>query len=138
MTGCIARKLPSSSSSRTAPDSSGRVASPPESVVSREDNEGGYESMFEKNEKKDKKKVIVSSILRRKSLQMQVPSRYVDGDGGTRDYVFLRLPTSGIRCIVALSPGVCSLVSGFLAYGRFDTQDNAEGFFYLYSIDFDG
>ncbi|KAM6492800.1 WD40 repeat-like protein [Amanita muscaria] len=125
----------SSSSSRTAPDSSGRATSPPESVDSREDYEGGYEAMFEKNEKKDKKKVSVSSILRRKSLQMTkslghsmgeyLPNTLTEMWEPARDFAFLRLPTSGIRCIVALSPCVCSLVSGLLAYGRFDTQDNA-------------
>ncbi|KAF8067456.1 WD40 repeat-like protein, partial [Lyophyllum atratum] len=88
-----------------------QAGSPPESIDSRESGQGldaGYEAFMEK-----KKGGGVSSSLRRKSMQM---TKRPDAFGGgylpntltemwepSRDFAFLRLPTSGARCIVALS-----------------------------------
>ncbi|GLB39396.1 putative WD40 repeat-like protein [Lyophyllum shimeji] len=106
--------------------------SPPESIDSREGVQGldgGYEAFIEK-----KKSGGVSSSLRRKSMQMTkslthsvggyLPNTLTEMWEPSRDFAFLRLPTSGARCIVALSgtmPHVMVISS--------------EGYFYSYSID---
>ncbi|KAF8636332.1 hypothetical protein AX17_003623 [Amanita inopinata Kibby_2008] len=107
--------------------------SPPESIDSGEGYEGGYEALVEK---KEKKKSSVSSILRRKSLQMTkslghsvgeyLPNTLTEMWEPARDFAFLRLPTSGTRCIVALSPTMPQVM-----------VISSEGYFYLYSIDLD-
>ncbi|KAF8632518.1 hypothetical protein AX15_001850 [Amanita polypyramis BW_CC] len=112
-------------------DSSG-ATSPPESVDSREEYEDGYEAMVEKKEKKSS----VSSILRRKSLQMTkslghsmgeyLPNTLTEMWEPARDFAFLRLPTSGTRCMVALSPTMPQVM-----------VISSEGYFYLYNIDLD-
>ncbi|KAH9477342.1 Autophagy-related protein 18 [Psilocybe cubensis] len=106
------------------------AVSPPESVDGATQGlDGGYEAFIEK-----KKGNSVSSSLRRKSLQLSkhlthsmggyLPSTLTEMWEPSRDFAFLRLPTSGARSIVALSgtmPHVMVL--------------SAEGYFYLYSID---
>lgn len=119
-----AQKAPSSSTS----------SSPPESVDSREDVrgqglDGGYEAFIER-----KKGAGVSSSLRRKSLQMTkslthsmggyLPNTLTEMWEPSRDFAFLRLPTSGARCIVALSPTMPQVM-----------VISSEGYFYSYSID---
>ncbi|KAG5729770.1 Autophagy-related protein 18 [Termitomyces sp. T112] len=107
-------------------------ASPPESVDSRDSSQGpdtGYDAFIEKNRASS-----VSSTLRRKSLQMTksithsmggyLPNTLTELWEPSRDFAFLRLPTSGARCIVALSgttPHVMVISS--------------DGYFYSYSID---
>ncbi|RDB18738.1 Autophagy-related protein 18 [Hypsizygus marmoreus] len=107
-------------------------SSPPDSIDSREGVqglEGGYEAFIEK-----KKSGGVSSSLRRKSMQVTkslthsmggyLPNTLTEMWEPSRDFAFLRLPTSGGRCIVALSgtmPHVMVISS--------------EGYFYSYSID---
>lgn len=98
-----------------ASSSSSGATSPPESVDSREEYEGGYEAMFER----EKKKTSMSSILRRKSLQMTkslghsvgeyLPPTLTEMWEPVRDFAYLRMPTSGARCVVALSPYSLSL-----------------------------
>ncbi|KAF8325712.1 WD40 repeat-like protein [Amanita rubescens] len=117
---------PSSSSSGSG------ATSPPDSVDSREEYEGGYEAMLEK----EKKKTSVSSILRRKSLQMTktlghsvgeyLPPTLTEMWEPVRDFAYLRLPTSGTRSIVALSPTMPQVM-----------VISSEGYFYLYNIDLD-
>ncbi|KAF8958844.1 WD40-repeat-containing domain protein [Flammula alnicola] len=104
------------------------AVSPPESVDgTTQDLVGGYEAFIEK-----KKSSSVS--LRRRSMQVTkslthsmggyLPNTLTEMWEPSRDFAFLRLPTSGARSIVALSgtmPHVMVLSS--------------EGYFYLYSID---
>ncbi|EKM76342.1 hypothetical protein AGABI1DRAFT_115895, partial [Agaricus bisporus var. burnettii JB137-S8] len=120
-----------SQTSNPSPGSSGAV-SPPESLdghISPQGLDGGYDAYVEK-----KKSGSVSSSLRRKSLQMTktlshsvggyLPNTLTEMWEPTRDFAFLKLPTSGARTIVALSgtmPQVMVLSS--------------EGYFYSYSID---
>ncbi|KAF8223979.1 WD40 repeat-like protein [Tricholoma matsutake] len=112
-----------------------RPGSPPESIDSREGVQGqGLESGYEAFIEKKKAGSGVSSILRRRSLQMTktlthsmggyLPNTLTEMWEPSRDFAFLRLPTSGARCVVALSgtmPHVMVISS--------------EGYFYLYSID---
>jgi len=108
------------------------ATSPPDSVDSREEYEGGYEAMLEK----EKKKTSMSSILRRKSLQMTkslghsvgeyLPPTLTEMWEPVRDFAYLRLPTSGTRSIVALSPTMPQVM-----------VISSEGYFYLYNIDLD-
>ncbi|KAF5380195.1 hypothetical protein D9615_006237 [Tricholomella constricta] len=107
-------------------------SSPSDSIDSREGVQGldgGYDAFIEK-----KKSGSVSSSLRRKSMQMTkslthsvggyLPNTLTEMWEPSRDFAFLRLPTSGARCIVALSgtmPHVMVISS--------------EGYFYSYSID---
>ncbi|KAI1785091.1 WD40 repeat-like protein [Ganoderma leucocontextum] len=107
-------------------------SSPSGSIDSREGSQGldgGYEAYAEK-----KKGSSVSSTLRRKSLHLTknltssvggyLPNTLTEMWEPSRDFAFLRLPTSGARCIAALSgtmPQVMVLSS--------------EGYFYSYNID---
>lgn len=101
-------KLGSGGTSKLSPVVEG-PASPPESVDgANPDMVGGYEAFIEK-----KKGNSVSSSLRRKSLQMTkslthsmggyLPNTLTEMWEPSRDFAFLRLPTSGARSIVALS-----------------------------------
>lgn len=70
--------------------------------------DGGYEAFIEK-----KKNGGVSSSLRKRSLQVTktlshsmggyLPNTLTEMWEPSRDFAFLRLPTSGARCVVALS-----------------------------------
>ncbi|KAG6856322.1 hypothetical protein H0H87_005523 [Tephrocybe sp. NHM501043] len=96
---------------KTTTRPSGQPSSPPESVDSRDSSQGldsGYDVFLEK-----KSSNSVSSSLRRKSMQMTkslthsmggyLPNTLTEMWEPSRDFAFLRLPTSGARCIVALS-----------------------------------
>ncbi|KIY53486.1 WD40 repeat-like protein [Fistulina hepatica ATCC 64428] len=106
--------------------------SPSESIDSREGVtglDGGYEAFIE-----NKKSGGVSSNLRRKSLQMTktithsvggyLPNTLTEMWEPSRDFAFLRLPTSGVRCIAALSGTMPQVM-----------VISSEGYFYSYSID---
>jgi len=122
-------KLGPPSSSKNAPAPS----SPSGSVDSREGAQaldGGYEAFID-----DKKKSGgVSSNLRRKSLQMTktlthsvggfLPNTLTEMWEPSRDFAFLRLPTSGARCIVGLSGTMPQIM-----------VISSEGYFYSYNID---
>ena len=95
-----------------------------------------------------------SSILRRRSMQVTkslthsvggyLPNTLTEMWEPSRDFAFLRLPTSGTRCVVALS-GYGSLpLSPYLIVCIDDEflrtmphvmVVSSEGYFYLYSID---
>ncbi|KAG7096375.1 autophagy protein [Marasmius oreades] len=90
---------------------------------------GGYEAFIEK-----KKSGGVSSTLRRRSLQVTkslshsmggyLPNSITEMWEPSRDFAFLRLPTSGVRCVVALSGTMPQVM-----------VISSEGYFYSYSID---
>ncbi|ESK89531.1 protein-vacuolar targeting protein [Moniliophthora roreri MCA 2997] len=90
---------------------------------------GGYEAFIEK-----KKGGGVSSTLRRRSMQMTkslshsmggyLPNSLTEMWEPSRDFAFLRLPTSGARCVVALSSTTPQVM-----------VISSEGYFYSYSID---
>ncbi|KAH7908911.1 WD40 repeat-like protein [Hygrophoropsis aurantiaca] len=108
-------------------------SSPPESIDSREGMQGldgGYEAFID-----DRKKGSgVSSSLRRRSMQMTkslshsmggyLPNTLTEMWEPSRDFAFLRLPTSGARCIVALSGTLPQVM-----------VISSEGYFYSYNID---
>ncbi|KAJ7590332.1 WD40 repeat-like protein [Mycena floridula] len=104
--------------------------SPAGSLDSREGSlDAGYDAFVEK-----KKGLGVSSSLRRKSLQMTkslthsvggyLPSAVTEMWEPSRDFAFLRLPTSGARCVVALSGTIPQVM-----------VISSEGYFYSYNID---
>ncbi|KIM78177.1 hypothetical protein PILCRDRAFT_75801 [Piloderma croceum F 1598] len=90
--------------------------------------DGGYEAFI------DEKKKGGSVSLRRKSLQMgkslthsvggYLPNTLTEMWEPSRDFAFLRLPTSGTRCIVALSGTLPQVM-----------VISSEGYFYSYNID---
>lgn len=107
-------------------------ASPSESVDSREGSmglDGGYEAYVDK-----KKTGSVSSALRRRSMHLTknitssvggyLPNTLTEMWEPSRDFAFLRLPTSGARCIVALSGTMPQVM-----------VISSEGYFYSYNID---
>ncbi|KAF8886740.1 WD40 repeat-like protein [Infundibulicybe gibba] len=127
----LGSQKPSSSSSSSSKGND-PPSSPPESIDSRQGVsalDGGYDAFYEK-----KKGSGVSSILRRKSLQMTkgithsvggyLPSTLTEIWEPSRDFAFLRLPTTGARCIVALSGTMPQVM-----------VISSEGYFYSYSID---
>jgi autophagy-related protein 18 len=91
--------------------------------------DGGYEAFAD-----ERKKSGVSLSLRRKSLQMTkslshsvggyLPNTLTEMWEPSRDFAFLRLPTSGARCIVALSGTLPQVM-----------VISSEGYFYSYNID---
>jgi len=112
----------SSSSSSTASSSSreDHATSPSGSVDSREGAgalEGGYDAFVDD---KKKKSGGMSSSLRRRSLHLTknitssvggyLPNTLTEMWEPSRDFAFLKLPTSGARCIVALSGCVAGLI----------------------------
>ncbi|KAI0052038.1 WD40 repeat-like protein [Auriscalpium vulgare] len=109
------------------------LASPSGSIDSREGAgalEGGYDAFVDDK----KKKGSVSSSLRRKSLHLTknitssvggyLPNTLTEMWEPSRDFAFLKLPTSGARCIVALSGTMPQVM-----------VVSSEGYFYSYSID---
>ncbi|KII91373.1 hypothetical protein PLICRDRAFT_38114 [Plicaturopsis crispa FD-325 SS-3] len=107
--------------------------SPSPSIDSREDAhglDGGYEAFIDGK----KKSGGMSSSLRRKSLQVTkslshsvggyLPNTLTEMWEPSRDFAFLRLPTSGARCIVALSGTMPQVM-----------VISSEGYFYSYNID---
>ncbi|KAG1730323.1 WD40 repeat-like protein [Suillus lakei] len=122
------QKAPSSSSSKK----NDGLSSPPESIDGREGSagmDGGYEAFAD-----ERKKSGVSLSLRRKSLQMTkslshsvggyLPNTLTEMWEPSRDFAFLRLPSSGARCIVALSGTLPQVM-----------VISSEGYFYSYNID---
>jgi len=91
--------------------------------------DGGYEAFIEK-----KKNGGVSSSLRRRSMQVTkslshsvggyLPNTLTEMWEPSRDFAFLRLPTSGARCAVALSGTMPQVM-----------VISSEGYFYSYNID---
>jgi autophagy-related protein 18 len=132
------------------------ATSPSGSVDSREGAgamEGGYDAFVDD---KKKKSAGVSSTLRRRSLHLTknitssvggyLPNTLTEMWEPSRDFAFLKLPTSGARCIVALSGCVAGLVyflvwcnpHHYVAIIRTMPQImvvSSEGYFYSYSID---
>ncbi|KAF8594404.1 WD40 repeat-like protein [Ceratobasidium sp. AG-I] len=107
-------------------------SSPGGSVDSQEAGiEGGYEAYMD-----GKKKNGVGSSLRRRSLGLTrnlagtmggyLPGTLSDMWEPSRDFASLKLPTSGTRCIVALSSSTPNVM-----------VISSEGFFYSYTIDFE-
>ncbi|KAI0327639.1 WD40 repeat-like protein [Cubamyces sp. BRFM 1775] len=107
-------------------------SSPSGSIDSREGSQGldgGYDAFVDK-----KKGVSVSSTLRRKSLHLTknltssvggyLPNTLTEMWEPSRDFAFLRLPTSGARCIAALSGTMPQVM-----------VISSEGYFYSYNID---
>ncbi|KAJ3748107.1 WD40 repeat-like protein [Lentinula detonsa] len=101
-----------------------------DSVDTVEDGvDGGYEAFIEK-----KKNGGVSSSLRKRSLQVTktlshsmggyLPNTLTEMWEPSRDFAFLRLPTSGARCVVALSGTMPQVM-----------VISSEGYFYSYNID---
>jgi len=122
-----------SSSSAPASKNGQRASSPTGSFDSREGVQGldgGYEAFIDEK----KKSGSVSESLRRKSLQMgkslthsvggYLPNTLTEMWEPSRDFAFLRLPTSGARCIVALSGTLPQVM-----------VISSEGYFYSYNID---
>ncbi|KAH9930438.1 WD40 repeat-like protein [Epithele typhae] len=107
-------------------------ASPAASIDSREGSQGldgGYEAFVDK-----KKGSSVSSTLRRRSMHLTknltasvggyLPNTLTEMWEPSRDFAFLRLPTSGARCIAALSGTMPQVM-----------VVSSEGYFYSYNID---
>jgi autophagy-related protein 18 len=113
----------SSNNNNNNTSSSGRedhATSPSGSVDSREGAgalEGGYDAFVDD---KKKKSGGMSSSLRRRSLHLTknitssvggyLPNTLTEMWEPSRDFAFLKLPTSGARCIVALSGCVAELI----------------------------
>ncbi|KAK7462720.1 autophagy protein [Stygiomarasmius scandens] len=125
---------PSSASSALPGSGKDGVTSPSQSsdsvsIDSGAGVEGGYEAYID-----SKKSKSVSNSLRRKSLQMTkslshsmggyLPNSLTEMWEPSRDFAFLRLPTSGSRCVVALSGTMPQVM-----------VISSEGYFYSYSID---
>src|SRR6267142_3004126 len=117
-------KLGSGRSNSTSSSSSrdDHATSPSGSVDSREGAgalEGGYDAFVDD---KKKKSGGMSSSLRRRSLHLTknitssvggyLPNTLTEMWEPSRDFAFLKLPTSGARCIVALSGWVVGPVLG--------------------------
>ncbi|QRV81627.1 autophagy-related protein 18 [Ceratobasidium sp. AG-Ba] len=128
-------KLKGGGESEKKRSGSGAPSSPGGSVDSQETGkggagmEGGYEAYMD-----GKKKNGVGSSLRRKSLGLTrniagtmggyLPGTLSDMWEPSRDFASLKLPTSGTRCIVALSSNMPHVM-----------VVSSEGFFYSYTID---
>ncbi|KAJ3485957.1 hypothetical protein NLI96_g4575 [Meripilus lineatus] len=95
--------------------------------VSVQGSDGGFEFV-------GKEKHNISSSLRRRSLHLTknftssvggyLPNTLTEMWEPSRDFAFLRLPTSGARCIVALSPSLPQVM-----------VISSDGYFYTYHID---
>ena len=151
-------KLGSGRSTSTSSASSSRddhATSPSGSVDSRDGAgalEGGYDAFMDD---KKKKSAGVSSSLRRRSMNLTknitssvggyLPNTLTEMWEPSRDFAFLKLPTSGARCIVALSGCVCPAHTFFGMFWDADCHFprtmpqimvvSSEGYFYSYSID---
>jgi autophagy-related protein 18 len=146
-------KLGSGRSSSNSSSREEHATSPSGSVDSREGAgalEGGYDAFVDD---KKKKSGGVSSSLRRRSMHLTknitssvggyLPNTLTEMWEPSRDFAFLKLPTSGGRCIVALSGCVLYPVSFIWKrcnslYIRTMPQImvvSSEGYFYSYNID---
>ncbi|KIJ51864.1 hypothetical protein M422DRAFT_58787 [Sphaerobolus stellatus SS14] len=112
------------------PDKPGSPGSPTGSLDSRDGPsgmEGGYEAFIDSKKKS-------SSGFRGRSLHLTrnltssvggyLPNTISELWEPSRDFAYLKLPTSGARCVVALSPTMPQVM-----------VISSEGFFYSYSID---
>lgn len=92
-----------------------RPSSPMESVDSRDPEDGGdYDSFLDERKKSNS----MSSMIRRRSSHLTksisssvggyLPNTLTEIWEPARDFAFLRLPTSGARCVVGLSRWVSS------------------------------
>ncbi|KAF8429443.1 WD40 repeat-like protein [Boletus edulis BED1] len=110
-----------------------RPSSPMESVDSRDPEDGrtgDYDSFVDERKKSN----TMSSVLRRRSLHLTksisssvggyLPNTLTEIWEPTRDFAFLRLPTSGARCVVGLSGTLPQVM-----------VISSEGYFYAYNID---
>ena len=100
------------SGSSSASSKKDRPSSPMESVDSRDPEDGrtgDYDSFVDERKKSNS----VSSAIRRRSLHLTksistsvggyLPNTLTEIWEPARDFAFLRLPTSGARCVVGLS-----------------------------------
>jgi len=114
--------------------SSTGATSPSPSIESRDTLsagglEGGYEAFID-----GKKKSGVGSSLKKRSLHLTkgltssvggyLPNSFTEMWEPTRDFAWLRLPTSGARCVVALSGTMPQVM-----------VVSSDGYFYSYNID---
>lgn len=142
------------------------ISSPPESVDGTAGGpDGGYEAFIEKKKGSGVGCVpltkgvvhvyssILSSSLKRKSMQMTksltnsmggyLPNTITEMWEPSRDFAFLRLPTTGARTIVALSGLVFSITESIIiSEALYRTMPqvmvlSSEGYLYLYNIDLD-
>jgi len=110
-----------------------RPSSPMESVDSRDPEDartGDYDSFVDERKKSNS----VSSMIRRRSLHLTksisssvggyLPNTLTELWEPARDFAFLRLPTSGARCVVGLSGTLPQVM-----------VISSEGYFYAYNID---
>ncbi|KAF8588162.1 WD40 repeat-like protein [Ramaria rubella] len=118
-------------SDKAAGPKGGSPSSPSGSLDSREGPpglEGGYEAFIDGKKKKN------GSSLRGRSLHLTrnltssmggyLPNTITELWEPSRDFAFLKLPTSGARCVVALSGTMPQVM-----------VISSEGFFYSYNID---
>lgn len=130
----------------------GKLSSPSPSSDSVDTVEGGVDGGYEAFIEKKKNGGGVSSSLRRRSMQVTktlshsmggyLPNTLTEMWEPSRDFAFLRLPTSGARCAVALSgcvktsltmlplvdPSIHSTMPQVMVI-------SSEGYFYSYNID---
>ncbi|KAF9237756.1 WD40 repeat-like protein [Melanogaster broomeanus] len=111
-----------------------RPASPLESVDSRDPDEGRGAGDYDSFVDERKKSGGISSSLRRRSMHLTksisssvgvyLPNTLTEIWEPARDFAFLRLPTSGARCVVGLSGTLPQVM-----------VVSSEGYFYAYNID---
>ncbi|KZV79549.1 WD40 repeat-like protein [Exidia glandulosa HHB12029] len=115
--------------------SNGGATSPSPSIESRDGGaqglEGGYEAFID-----GKKKNGVTSTIKRRSMHLTknitssvggyLPNTFAEMWEPARDFAWLRLPTSGSRCVVALSGTMPQVM-----------VVSSDGYFYSYNIDLD-
>jgi len=121
------------SSSSKSQSGNGGTASPSPSLESRDGStglEGGYEAFIDGK----KKNGSVTSTIKRRSLHLTrnlttsvggyLPNSLTEMWEPSRDFAWLKLPTSGARCVVALSGTMPQVM-----------VISSEGYFYSYNID---
>ncbi|KIJ63104.1 hypothetical protein HYDPIDRAFT_92917 [Hydnomerulius pinastri MD-312] len=111
-----------------------RPASPMESVDSRDQDDGRGAGDYDSFVDERKKSGGVSTSLRRRSLHLTkslsssvggyLPNTLTELWEPSRDFAFLRLPTSGAKCVVGLSGTLPQVM-----------VISSEGYFYAYNID---
>ncbi|KIJ15193.1 hypothetical protein PAXINDRAFT_169336 [Paxillus involutus ATCC 200175] len=127
-----ARQGPGSGSSSS--EKKDRPASPMDSMDSRDPDDGRGAGDYDSFVDERKKSSSVSSVLRRRSMHLTkslsssvggyLPNTITEIWEPTRDFAFLRLPTSGARCVVGLSGTLPQVM-----------VVSSEGYFYAYNID---
>ncbi|KAF8834273.1 WD40 repeat-like protein [Paxillus ammoniavirescens] len=124
----------SGSGSSSSSGKKDRPASPMESVDSRDPDDGRGAGDYDSFVDERKKNSSVSSVLRRRSMHLTkslsssvggyLPNTITEIWEPARDFAFLRLPTSGARCVVGLSGTLPQVM-----------VISSEGYFYAYNID---